>query len=226
MVDKRSEHLNFFHLLHTLVLIVVEASLTFLLKSDQESRKLAQNLIRQQALVELRTSFPATVTYVTFTAKGVLLDSEKPARPIDAVVSASFTDLMHGFLTAPASSLKRITIDGSIEFIEELRVLMHSFNIQQIFMHWMKSDWIKALILPEEDESGNKRSHRASRKQRELMKKLNEQKNLMDQMSLQAKEQAFVIAQLNRQIKMLIVAGLVLFALLMTGFVGAFVFLH
>ncbi|WP_410211278.1 hypothetical protein [Aquirhabdus sp.] len=227
MVD-RSEHISLVDLVQSIVLIVLEALLTFLLKSDQESKKLAQNLIKQQALVELRTSLPSMVIFVTFTSRGVLLDAKKPARPIDAVISASFKDLLHSFMTAPASSLKKIDIDGPIELIDDLRVLMGSFNLQQIINHWIQSDWFKSLLLPTKDidENGEPIAHhgRASSRHRQLLKKLNEQQILVDQMSLQAKENAFVIHQLNRQIKMLIVAGIVLMGCLIASLIGTLIY--
>jgi len=227
MVD-RSEHLNLMDLVQSFVLIVLEAFLTFLLQTDRQSKKLAQNLIQRQALVELRTTMPALVVYVTFTARGVLLDRKQPARPIDAVVTGSLKDIVHGFFTGTATSLRRIGIDGPIELIEELRTLMNSFNLQEMINHWIQSDWFKSLLLQSKnvDENGDviDNGSRASRRQRELMKKLNEQQLLVDRMTIQSKEQVFVITQLHRQIKMLIILGFVFCGVLTAGLIGTLVY--
>jgi hypothetical protein len=214
--------------MQSFVLIVLEAFLTFLMQSDRQSKKLAQNLIQRQALVELRTTTPALVIYVTFTARGVLLDRKQPARPIDAVVTGSLKDLIYGFFTASAASLRRIGIDGPIDLIEELRILMNSFNLQEMINHWIQSDWFKSLLLQSKnvDENGDviDNGSRASRRQRELMKKLDEQQLLVDRMSIQSKEHVFVITQLHRQIKMLIVMGFVFCGVLAAALIGTLVY--
>ena len=217
-MEDRSEHLNFASVVQTIALVILEAFLTFLLQSDRQSKKLAQHLIQQQALVELRTSFPSIIIFVTFTSRGVLLDAKKPERSIDAVITAPFKDLIHGFFTAPASSMRRIQIDGPIELIEELRVLMSSFNLQEIINHWLQSDWFKSLLVPTKnvDENGDAiPSGRSSRHHRTLIKKLNDQQLLVDQMNLQAKEQLYVIEKLHKRMKfMMIMSGIILITLI------------
>lgn len=226
-MEDRSEHLNFSSVIQSITLIVLEAFLTFLLKSDRESKKLAQNLIHQQALVELRTTFPSTVIFVTFTSRGVLLDAKQPERHIDAVITATFKDMIYGFFTAPASSLRRIKIDGPIELIDELRVLMGSFNLQQIINHWVKSDWFKALLVPTKDidEGGESTSTgRTSHSQRALIKKLNEQQLLFDQMHLQTKEQLYVITKLHQRMKILMMICFIMLVCLAVGLVGTLIY--
>ena len=229
-MEDRSEHLNFASVMQTIALVVLESFLTFLLQSDRQSKKLAQHLIQQQALVELRTHFPSTVIFVTFTSRGVLLDAKRPERPIDAVITASLKDLIHGFFTAPASSMRRIQIDGPIELIEELRVLMSSFNLQEIINHWVQSDWFKSLLVPTKtvDENGEPISNgRSSRHHRTLIKKLNDQQLLVDQMNLQAKEQMYVIEKLHKRMKLMMIIGMIILASLVIGLAGTLIhFMH
>lgn len=226
-MEDRSEHLNFASVIQSITLIVLEAFLTFLLKSDRQSKKIAQNLIHQQALVEIRTSYPSTVVFVTFTSRGVLLDAKQPERHIDAVITATFKDMAYGFFTAPASSLRKIKIDGPIELIDELRVLMSSFNLQQIINHWVQSDWFKSLLVPNKDvdEDGEANSHgRATRSQRTLIKKLNEQQLIVDQMNLQTKEQLYVIAKLHKRMKILMTVGFIMLFSLAAGLAGTLIY--
>lgn len=225
-MEDRSEHFNFASVIQSITLIVLEAFLTFLLKSDRQSKKLAQNLIHQQALVELRTTFPSTVVFVTFTSRGVLLDAKQPERQVDAVVTATFKDMVYGFFTAPVSSLRRIKIDGPIELIDELRVLMSSFNLQQIINHCVQSDWFKSLIVPSKDlDDDELSSGRASSKsQRALIKKLNEQQLIVDQMNLQTKEQLYVIAKLHKRMKVMIIFGFIILTCLSAGLIGTLIY--
>lgn len=226
-MEDRSEHFNFASVIQSITLIVLEAFLTFLLKSDRQSKRLAQNLIHQQALVEIRTTFPSTVVFVTFTSRGVLLDAKQPERHIDAVITATFKDMVYGFFTAPVSSLRRMKIDGPIELIDELRVLMSSFNLQQIINHWVQSDWFKSLLVPNKDvdENGDPISHgRTSRSHRTLIKKLNEQQLLVDQMNLQTKEQLYVIAKLHQRMKLMMTIGFIVLFALAAGLVGTLIY--
>ncbi|MBC7750490.1 MAG: hypothetical protein H7Z73_02050 [Candidatus Saccharibacteria bacterium] len=226
-MEDRSEHLNFASVIQSITLIVLEAFLTFLLKSDRQSKKIAQNLIHQQALVEIRTSFPSTVVFVTFTSRGVLLDAKQPERHVDAVITATFKDMAYGFFTAPASSLRKIKIDGPIELIDELRILMSSFNLQQIINHWVQSDWFKSLLVPNKDvdEDGEQITHgRATRSQRTLIKKLNEQQLIVDQMNLQTKEQLYVIAKLHKRMKILMTVGFMMLFCLAAGLAGTLIY--
>jgi hypothetical protein len=229
-MEDRSDQLNFANIVQTMTLVVLEAFLTFLLESDRRSKRLAQHLIQEQALVELRTSFPSAVIFVTFTSRGVLLDAKRPERAIDAVITAPLKDLIHGFFTAPASSMRKIQIDGSIELIEELRVLMSSFNLQEIINHWLQSDWFKSLLVPNKtvDDNGEPISNgHSSRHQRALLKKLNEQQLLVDQMNLQTKEQLYVIAKLHKRMKILITIGFIILVCLIAGLAGTLIyFLH
>lgn len=225
-MEDRSEHFNFASVIQSITLIVLEAFLTFLLKSDRQSKRLAQNLIHQQALVELRTTFPSTVVFVTFTSRGVLLDAKQPERQVDAVVTATFKDMVYGFFTAPVSSLRRIKIDGPIELIDELRVLMSSFNLQQIINHWVQSDWFKSLIVPSKDIDGDDLSsgRTTTKSQRALIKKLNEQQLLVDQMNLQTKEQLYIIAKLHQRMKVMMIFGFVILVCLAAGLIGTLIY--
>jgi hypothetical protein len=229
-MEDKSKHLDFANMVQTVVLVLLEAFLTFLLQSDRKSKKLAQHLIQQQALVELRTSFPSSVVFVTFTSRGVLLDAKRPERSIDAVITAPLKDLVHGFFTAPAASMRKIQIDGPIDLIEELRALMSSFNLQEMINHWLQSDWFKSILVPNKtvDENGEPLSNgRSSRHQRNLIKKLNEQQLIVDEMNLQAKEQAYVIEKLHKRMKILMVLGFVILCFLTAGLIGTlFYFLY
>ena len=225
-MEDRSKHLDFTSVVQTVVLIVLEAILTFLLDSDSRSKKLAQRLIKQQALVELRVSFPSAVIFVTFTSKGVLLDAKRPERPIDAVIMASLKDLIHGFFIAPAASLRRIQIDGPIELIEELRILMGSFNVQKMIRHLLNSEWFKSLVVPTKNVNGNSDTiftGRSSRHQNALIQKLNEQQLLVDQMNIEVKEQIYVIDKLRKRMKKIIIMGVALLVCLAIGLITTLV---
>jgi hypothetical protein len=221
-MEDRSKHFNFKSALQTFALVALEAILTFLLDSDKQSKKLAQRLIRQQSLVELRVSFPSMVIFVTFNSRGVLLDAQRPERPIDAVIMASLADLIRGFFVAPAASLRRIQIDGPIELIEELRALMDSFNLQKMIRHLLDSERFKSFLIPTKNISDDDETFstgRSSRHKSVLLKKLNQQQLLVDQMNLQAKEQTYLIDKLRKRMKILIIIGTTLMVSLTVGLI-------
>ena len=103
---------------------------------------------------------------------------------------------------------------------------MSSFNLQEIINHWLQSDWFKSLLVPTKTvyENGDPiPSGRSSRHQRALIKKLNDQQLLVDQMNLQAKEQLYVIEQLHKRMKLYMIIGLVLLGSLSAGLIATLI---
>ena len=128
--QKESEKVAERHILQTILLIFLESLLTFLLKTDRGSRQVAKTLIQRRAVIEVRTYLPAENFYASFTNKGVLLDFDLPAScKVDGVVTASSPDMLRAFMSAPASVLEKIRVEGDADVVSDLRHLMHIFNV-------------------------------------------------------------------------------------------------
>jgi uncharacterized coiled-coil protein SlyX len=176
------------HPMYTVVLVALESLLTFLLQYDRSVRQLAKGLVEREAVIEVRTYLPAETFYATFTTRGVLLDFTLPAdKTVDGRVTASFTDLVRAFMTAPPHVLEKLLLEGSETVVIELRQLMASFNIQHILTSW----WRTGLF-------GNHQPQpKTNQRIRTLMKKTEQQQQHIDQLNVQLHEQAYDVRHLQ-----------------------------
>lgn len=192
------------HPVHTVLLIILESLITFLLKTDRRSRQQAHALIQREVVIEVRTYFPADTFYATFTSKGVLLDFGLPeGRMIDGVVTASIPDLTRAFMTAPPHILEKIRIEGDDELVEALRSLMNLFNIQHIMRNWWRGVW-------GDEEQQEKEPKYNVKRMRRLQHQLDEQHKTIEGLNLQIHEQTYQYRQLQyRYQRTLWIAGAV-----------------
>ncbi len=125
---------------NTVFLIILETLLTFLIKNDRLSQQLSKALTSRQTIIEVRTQLPSHVFYATFNHQGVLLDAAPPEEGIiHGRVSATAADLLRAFLMARVHILEKIQIEASPDITHELRELMSTFNLNNIFMSWVRS---------------------------------------------------------------------------------------
>ena len=179
------------HPVQTVLLITLESLITFLLKTDRSSRQQARALIQREALIEVRTYFPADTFYATFTSKGVLLDFSLPeGRMIDGIVTASIPDLTRAFMTAPPQILEKIRVEGDDELVESLKALMNLFNIQHIMRNWWRGVW------GDDDQAEQEPKYNVKRMRR-LQKQADEQQKTIEGLNLQLHEQAYQYRQLQ-----------------------------
>lgn len=179
------------HPVQTVLLIILESLITFLLKTDRSSRQQARALIQREALIEVRTYFPADTFYATFTSKGVLLDFSLPeGRMIDGIVTASIPDLTRAFMTAPPQILEKIRVEGDDELVESLKALMNLFNIQHIMRNWWRGVW------GDDDQAEQEPKYNVKRMRR-LQKQADEQQKTIEGLNLQLHEQAYQYRQLQ-----------------------------
>ena len=194
----------------SLVLIVFESLLTFLLRHDPQSQRLAEKLIAQQAVIRIRTHLPAYTFYATFSHHGVLLDDQANAPDYVATVDASVPTLLRAFMTAPPHILDSILIHGADDLVADLRQLMTAFNINNMLSYWLSFPWFgrdKTTTQPPAKQQRVK----------PLLKRIDEQKKQIEQLNVTVKQQAHELQQMQFQYKMLAyVAGTAVTLLIVT----------
>ena len=190
------------NLFQSFLLIVIETLLTFLLKHDRMSRIHAQHLIQKRAVICIKTYLPSDTFYVTFAPKGVLFDFELEINAkIDATVSASTVDLLRAFFTGKSIAFEKITIKGDDHLNTELRHLMEYFNIPQIvsdWRHWFSYNPMDVTPL--------------SQRIKPLVKRIDEQRLQLSNMTLAAKQQSYEMRQVKKYYQMML-AIMVLFSM-------------
>ena len=197
----------------SLVLIVFESLLTFLLRHDDASQRLAERLVARHAVIRIRTHLPAYTFYATFSHHGVLLDEQPPETEYLATVDGSIPTLFRAFMTAPPEILDGILIHGDDELVNELRQLMNAFNISNMLSNWIRLPWF--------GRAKNAAPQPAAKQQRvkPLLKRIDEQKKQIEQLNITIKQQAYDLQQLQFQHRMFIYAAGVTVALLLLAVV-------
>ncbi len=182
------------NLFQSFLLIIIETLLTFLLKHDRMSRIHAQHLIQQRAVICIKTYLPSDTFYVTFAPQGVLFDFEIEANAkIAATVSASTVDLLRAFFTGKSIAFEKIKIKGDDHLNTELRHLMEYFNIPQ-----MVSDWRHWFSFNSMDVTP------LSQRIKPLVKRIDEQRLQLSNMTLAAKQQAYEMRQVKKYYQMML----------------------
>ncbi len=191
--------------LASVVLIVLETLISGLLRVDRESRELAQPFVDHHATIRVQAQFPALVFYASFTEKGLLLDWLEPPRAVIAgTVTASLMDLVRGFVTAPSHVLDKIQIEGDLDTVQRLEALMQSLNIQHIFKNGWRMFWNAA-----NEPDLQPRKSRVNRSST-LVRKLEHQQKLMEQLNLQLIEQRNDFKALQMRYSRMLAAAVVL----------------
>ena len=182
---------NFFQ---SFLLIVIETLLTFLLKHDRMSRVHAQHLIQRRAVICIKTHLPSDTFYVTFAPQGVLFDFNMAKNEkIDATVIASTIDLMRAFFTGRNIAFEKISIKGEDQLSGELRHLMQYFNLPQIvadWRHWFSFNANDVTPL--------------SQRMKPLIKRIDEQRLQLSNMTLAAKQQSYELRQVKKHYQIML----------------------
>lgn len=185
--------------LFSVVLIVFESLLTFLLRHDTPSQRLAERLVARHAVIRVRTHLPAYTFYATFSHHGVLLDGQAPESAYLATVDGSIPTLFRAFMTAPPQVLDGILIHGDEELVLELRELMTAFNISNMLSNWVRTPWFSR-----NKDRASTPSPEKQQRIKPLLRRIDEQKKQIEQLNSTVKQQADDLQELRFRYRMLV----------------------
>ena len=179
------------HLLHSIILIILETIVTVLLKHDRASRLHAKSFVQHNVTIAFKTFLPASDFYVTFDNKGILFDPEltEENQVETFTVSASSIDLVRFLLTGNDRHLRRVRLFGGEEWHDQFRLFMHSLTLPMLFADW--KSWL----------SKQQSNNLPQRSLEPLLNKLELQRSEISQLELQVKEQRYDLQQLERKLK-------------------------
>ena len=176
----------------SIILIVLETFLTFVLKHDRMARRYAKPFIKQHISIQFNTFLPSDVFYATFTNKGLLFDHFEPQHPKPQImVYASSLDLLRVLLTGGEGSIHRVRLMGEEDLHEEFRMFLRSISLPTLFADW--KNWLKKLEPEDAEHKLPKRSVEP------LLKRIEEQQSTINQLNLQTKELQYDLKTLQRK---------------------------
>ncbi len=132
------------HTFEMVFLVVVESLLTVLLRFDSKLRQRAYPLVVKDTLIVIRSYLPHDEIYVTFTFKGVLLDSQMPAHKerADVIVNAHSFEIINAIISDKDKTVEKLQFLGETEqvtlFKEFLLELSISSLINSLFSRFKK----------------------------------------------------------------------------------------
>lgn len=179
------------HLLHSIILIILETIVTFLLKHDRASRLHVKSFVQNNVTIAFKTFLPASDFYVTFDNKGILFDPELTEKnQIETfTVSASSIDLVRFLLTGNDRHLRRVRLFGGEEWHDQFRLFMHSLTLPMLFADW--KSWL----------SKQQSNNLPQRSLEPLLNKLELQRIEISQLELEVKGQHNDLKSLERKLK-------------------------
>ena len=179
------------HLLHSIILIILETIVTFLLKHDRASRIHAKSFVQNKVTIAFKTFLPASDFYVTFDNKGILFDPDlTESNQVETfTVSASSIDLVRFLLTGNDRHLRRMRLFGGEEWHDQFRLFMHSLTLPMLFADW--KSWL----------SKQQSNNLPQRSLEPLLNKLELQRIEISQLELEVKEQHNDLKSLERKLK-------------------------
>ena len=182
--------------IQSLILIVLETFITFVLKHDRMARTYAKPFIKNHISIQFNTFLPSDMFFVTFTTKGLLFDHFEPQHPKPTLnIYASSIDLVRILLTGSEGSIHRVQIIGEDHLHEEFRMFLRSISLPALFSDWR--NWLK------NDEEHSKETKLPQRSIEPLLKRIETQQATINQLNLTVKELTYDLKDLEQKHKFL-----------------------
>lgn len=181
--------------IQSMILIILETFITFVLKHDRMARTYAKPFIKQHISIQFNTFLPSDLFFVTFTSKGVLFDHFEPQHPKPTLnIYASSIDLIRILLTGSEGSIHRVQIIGEDHLHEEFRMFLRSISLPALFSDWR--NWINNAEAQSAEAKFPQRSIEP------LLKRIETQQTTINQLNLTVKELNYDLKDLQRKHKL------------------------
>lgn len=178
----------------SIILIILETFITFVLKHDRMVRTHARPFIKQHISVQFNTFLPSDIFFITFTNKGVLFDHAEPQHPKPKMmIYAATFDLVKVLLTGSEKSLERLRLLGEEDLHEEFLMFLRSISLPNLFADW--KNWF----------TNNENTTQRAVPQRNiepLLKRIEQQQITISQLNLKVKEYEYDLKSLERKHKL------------------------
>ena len=179
--EQNSSKYNNASFIRSVILIILETYISFIIKHDQMAHRYASQFISKHISIQFNTFLPSDVFFATFTHRGVLFDHFEPQHPKPTItIYASTIDLIRIILMGNEGSLYRIRILGEDDLQEELRMFIRSISVPNAFSNW-KHGLSKSPEQQKEELLASKRNVEP------LLKRIEEQKMTIAQLNVQVK---------------------------------------
>lgn len=209
---------TFFGSLLDIVLMLVEALLSLVLRFDSELRRHAYPLASDETVVQIRTYLPHSEFYATFSYKGILLDRHAPAKTPDIVIN-TYTHQLAGILMGQdAEQLETLQIRGNSEQVALLKTFLSHLGLSHLLEMAIQKIRPRPLSDAEKQAKAQKRDDKIAK----LTAKLNEQTLLAERLTAENRQLGTELRQIKGTQKSTFIALIVMTVIAVVAVIAHF----
>lgn len=209
---------TFFGSLLDIVLMLVEALLSLVLRFDSELRRHAYPLASNEVVVQIRTYLPHSEFYATFSYKGILLDRVAPTKTPDIVIN-TYTHQLAGILMGQdAEQLETLQIRGNSEQVALLKTFLSHLGLSHLLEMAIQKIRPRPLSDAEKQAKAQKRDDKIAK----LTAKLNEQTLLAERLTAENRQLGTELRQVKGTQKSTFIALIVMTVIAVVAVIAHF----
>lgn len=162
-------------------LVLIEATLTLVLRFDAKLRRAIYPLVKAETVVCIRTYLPHTEVYASFSYKGILLDQSLPAnrQAADITINAYTHELVMALVGHNQEKIDSLQMRGNSDEIALLRDFLGQLGVAGLFQSLIA----KIRPAPQTAEQKAEKQLKQSEKIAQLELALNEQTQKAEQLT-------------------------------------------
>lgn len=118
----------------TIFLVIIESILTLILRFDAKLRQSAYPLVQSHTLICVRSYLPHKEIYVSFTAKGILLDNGIPADhdAPDVIINAYSSQMFSALLSNKEKTINTLQMQGKDTDVASVKKFLSQLSINSV----------------------------------------------------------------------------------------------
>lgn len=180
-------------------LVLIEATLTLILRFDANLRRAIYPLVKAETVVCIRTYLPHTEIYASFGYKGILLDQNLPphVQAADITINAYTHEIIMALVGHNQDKIDALQMRGKHHEIALLRDFLGQLGVAGLFGSLLA----KIRPTPPSPEQTQQKQAQQSTKIAELEQALSEQTKQTEQLTSQNRKLATQVAELQSKQK-------------------------
>lgn len=119
----------------TALLVVLESALGLILRFDSKLRQAAYPLAQNNTVVCIRSYVPHEEVYISFTFKGLLIDTQLPAdkQKPDVIINAYSFQIFTSIFSNKEATVEKLQFRGEAQQVDLVKSFMKQLSISNIF---------------------------------------------------------------------------------------------
>lgn len=209
---------TFFSSLLDIVLMLIEAILSLVLRFDSTLRRHAYPLASDETVVQIRTYLPHAEFYATFSHKGVLLDRHAPFQAPDIVLNTYSHQLIGVLMGQNAEQIDGLQMRGDSEKVALFKAFLTHLGVHHLIVMVLEKVRPRPLSDAEKAAKAKKRDDKLAK----LTQELNEQTLIAERLTAENRKLSTELKQIKGTQKTTFIALLAMSVMAFVSLVAHF----